>query len=306
MMTRLLLVLLVCLAPVVGWADEDVSAPTAACPQGVLTLHMLKPQNNPPYQAQLDLFYAANPCITVDIAEVPFGQLADKISVLAASGKPPDVLTYDGPNTQSYAAAGMLLALDPYLPAGFKDDVVAPSLEEHSWEGKLYSPGTQQTTLALFYNKDALDKAGIAYPPPELDKAWTWAQAIEAFKKCQQGDADNVTVWGLAPTHFGNGTPGFVYRDMLFLRTQGDPKAPPDSSVAGRQDGAGLAEHAGGCRRGGAVPGAVQRGEGDAEGRHSERVPGRAGVFQPGHLLFHYGSNERSSGLQMGRRAAAV
>jgi ABC-type glycerol-3-phosphate transport system substrate-binding protein len=40
-----------------------------------------------------------------------------------------------------------------------------------------------------------------------------------------------VTVWGLAPNRFGNATPGFVYRDLLFLRTFGDPKAAPDSSA---------------------------------------------------------------------------
>jgi fructooligosaccharide transport system substrate-binding protein len=225
------LAILMGLAPDIARAADDVSAPTAECPKGVVTLQMLKPQNNPPYKTQLDMFAAANPCIKLDIAEVPFGQLADKISVLAAAGKPPDVVVYDGPNTQSYAASGILLPLDPYLPAGFKDDVVAASLTEHSWDGKLYSPGTQQTTLALFYNADMLAKAGIAPPPRELDKAWTWTEAVEAFKKCQQGEGDNVTVWGLAPSRFGTGTPGFVYRDMLFLRTQGDPKAPPDSSL---------------------------------------------------------------------------
>ena len=51
------------------------------------------------------------------------------------------------------------------------------------------------------------------------------------MKKCQQGEGDNVSVWGLAPSRFGTGTPGFVYRDMLFMRSYGDPKAPPDSSV---------------------------------------------------------------------------
>ena len=111
-------------APTLAHADDDLSAPTADCAKGVLTLHILKPQNNPPFPAQLDLFKASNKCIAFDIAEVPFGQLADKISVLAASGTPPDIVVYDGPNTQSYASAGILLPLDPYLPAGLKDDII--------------------------------------------------------------------------------------------------------------------------------------------------------------------------------------
>jgi fructooligosaccharide transport system substrate-binding protein len=205
-------------------------SPTPACPQGLLTLRLLRSVNNPPQPDMVATWEAANPCTKIEVNEVPFGQLADKISVLAASGNPPDILGYDGPNTASYAAAGVLLPLDPYLPAGFKDDVTQASLTEHSYLGKLYSPGTQQTTLAMFYNATLLDKLDI-HPPKDLKSGWTWAQALEAIKKCQQGQGDDVTVWGLAPSHFGTGQPGFVYRDLLFQRSAGDPKAPPDSSA---------------------------------------------------------------------------
>jgi ABC-type glycerol-3-phosphate transport system substrate-binding protein len=74
------------------------------------------------------------------------------------------------------------------------------------------------------------DKLGIT-PPKTLDTAWTWAQAMDAIRKCQKQDGDTVSVWGLAPSRFGAGTPGFVYRDLLFERTMGDPKAPKDSSL---------------------------------------------------------------------------
>ena len=206
------------------------SAPTAECPQGVLTLSLLKPLNNPPTPQIVKMWEERNKCMKLDLNEVPFAQLADKIAVLSASGSPPDLVQYDGPYTQSYAAAGILLALDPYLPAGLREDITRATLDEHTFEGKLYSPGTQQTSLALFYNADMLAPLGIE-PPRELDKAWTWAQAIDAMKKCQKGEGDNVTVWGLAPSRFGAGTPGFVYRDLLFVRSHGDPKAAPDSGA---------------------------------------------------------------------------
>ncbi len=212
-----------------AWAGQR-SAPTADCPQGVLTLSLLKPQNNPPTPVMIAAWEAANKCMKVELNEVPFGQLADKISVLAASGSPPDIVMFDGPNTQTYAAAGVLLPLDKYFPPGLKDDMVAATLTEHTYEGKVYSPGTQQASLALFYNADMLAPLGIT-PPRDLDHAWTWPEAVAAMQKCQKGEGDNVSVWGLAPSRFGNATPGFVYRDMLFLRTFGDPKAPPESSL---------------------------------------------------------------------------
>ncbi len=222
----LLLIALLTLAGANALATESSSA----CPQGKTTLRLLRSINNPPQPDVVSKWEASNPCVSIEVNEVPFGQLADKISVLAASGHPPDILGYDGPNTASYAAAGVLLPLDPYLPPGFKDDVTQASLTEHSYLGKLYSPGTQQTTLALFYNATLLDKLNI-HPPRELKDGWTWAQAVDAMKKCQQGQGESVTVWGLAPSHFGTGQPGFVYRDLLFLRTEGDPSAPKDSSA---------------------------------------------------------------------------
>ena len=205
-------------------------AADASCPDGVVTLRLLRAQNNPPPPNILAMWEADNPCVKVEVTEVPFGQLADKISVLAASRNPPDIIGYDGPNTQSYAAAGILLPLNKYLPADFKEDIGSATLEEHSYKGKIYSPGTQQVALALFYNQDMLDPLGI-HPPRTLDKAWTWPEAIEAMKKCQKEKDGEITVWGLAPSRFGNGTPGFVYRDLLFARSAGDPKAPKDSSL---------------------------------------------------------------------------
>jgi fructooligosaccharide transport system substrate-binding protein len=211
-------------------AQPDRGPPTSECVQGVLTLHLLRAEGNPPPPNIVAQWEATNKCTKVEVTEVPFGQLADKISVLAASGNPPDIIGYDGPNTQSYAAAGILLPLDKYLPPHFKDDVLPATLQEHSYNSKVYSPGIQQVALALFYNKDMTDAVGIT-PPSTLDHGWTWPQAIDAFKKCQKETNGNVSVWGLAPSRFGNGTPGFVYRDLLFLRSAGDPTAPKDSSL---------------------------------------------------------------------------
>ncbi len=211
-------------------AESDTGAATPDCATGVTTLHLLRAQNNPPPPDIVAKWEAVNKCMKIDVTEVPFGQLADKISVLAASGNPPDIVGYDGPNTQSYAAAGVLLPLDKYLPANFRDDVLPSTLEEHSYKGKIYSPGTQQVALALFFNKDMTDAAGVTVPTT-LETAWTWPQAIAAMQKCQKESDGEVSVWGLAPSRFGNGTPGFVYRDLLFARSAGDPKAPPDSSL---------------------------------------------------------------------------
>jgi fructooligosaccharide transport system substrate-binding protein len=210
--------------------SDSKPATTGECPQGAITLSVLRAENNGPTDEQMDTYKAANPCVSFKVDQVPFGQLASKISVLGPSANPPDVIGYDSPNTQSYASQGLLLPLDKYLPAGWKDDVAKATLDENSWDGKVYSPGEEQDALALYYNKKLTDAAGIK-PPTSLDKAWTWPQAQAAFLKCQQGSGNDIKVYGLAPSRLGNGTPGASYRDLLFLRSAGDPTAPEDSTA---------------------------------------------------------------------------
>ncbi len=117
--------------------------------------------------------------------------------------------------------------MDPYLPEGWKDDAVAATVTEQSYKDQLYGMGVQQDSLALFYNKKLTDAAGIKVPS-ELKDAWTWDEARAAMAQCQQGPAENPTVWGWAPNRW---SPGFSYRDQLFLRSAGDPSAPKDSTA---------------------------------------------------------------------------
>ncbi|MFV0246104.1 MAG: extracellular solute-binding protein [Qingshengfaniella sp.] len=205
-------------------------AQDADCTGEAVTLRILRTPGNYPYPAPVEAWQKAHPCVSIEINEVPFAQLADTISVQAASDDPPDILVYDGPNTQSYAKAGILLPLTDYLPEGWDDDILAATKAEHSYEGAVYSPGIEQTTVAMYYNKALVEAAGIT-PPQTLDEAWTWPEALAAFKACQQGEPGAPEIWGLGPTRFGNGQPGLVYQDLLYQRSNGDPGADPDSSA---------------------------------------------------------------------------
>src|SRR6478752_92068 len=137
---------------------------SAACTGETVTLRILRTPGNYPYPAPMDAWQKENPCVKFEINEVPFAQLADTISVQAASSNPPDVLVYDGPNTQSYAASGILLPITKYLPKGWDEDILPATKAEHSYEGEVYSPGIEQTTVAMYYNKKLVEAAGIKPP----------------------------------------------------------------------------------------------------------------------------------------------
>lgn len=180
----------------------------------------------------IDEFEAAHPNITIVDEAIPFGQLAEKIQTTVSAGDPADILFIDGPNTKSYAYYNILLPLDDYLTEDFMSDIVPASRIENSYKGKLYSFPERQAVLALAYNIDMTTAAGIQ-PPTELKDAWTWDEALDAWKKLQQDPSGSgiPEVWGLESSRFGSGGAGFYFRDGIFSRSAGDPDAPEDSSL---------------------------------------------------------------------------
>jgi fructooligosaccharide transport system substrate-binding protein len=222
---------LIAVLSLAGCSSSSDGPKTAECPNGVVTLSVLRAQGNSPTDEQLAAYTKSNQCVKFSVSEVPFGNLAQKIAVLAPSSNPPDIIGYDAPQTASYASQGFLLPFDQYLPSSYKKDVTSATLAENSYKGKVYSPGNEQDTLSLYFNKKLTDAAGIT-PPTTLETAWTWPEARDAMLKCQavNSKASGSTVYGLAPSRLGDGTPGFSYRDELFLRSEGNPKAAPSSS----------------------------------------------------------------------------
>lgn len=206
-------------------ADAD-----AACADGTTELTLLRAESNPPTDEFIEQWEANNPCITVTVQEVPWSELATKTQLIATESDAPDVIEVDAPNTQTFAAAGLLLPIDDYLPDGYQDEAVEASVSELSYDGRIYSTGMAQTTLGLYYNTDMLDALGIT-PPTTLEDAWTWDEALDAMLQCQVGDPQNPEVFGLAPSAFGDGTAGNTYRDLTILRSAGDPTAPEGSSA---------------------------------------------------------------------------
>jgi fructooligosaccharide transport system substrate-binding protein len=207
------------------------AAGSAENADGSMTLTVIRSTDNVPTDAQLEAYTAStNGRVQFDVTEVPFGQFADKVSVLSTSANPPDIYGYDMPNTASYAAEGVLLPLDDYLPDGWEDDVLPATLKEVTYEDSVYSLGVIQDALVLYYNKTLTDAAGITVPTT-IDEAWTWDEAHNAMQQCQVGTPGNPDVYGLAPTQLGSGTPGPIYSDLLYLRSAGDPTASESSSA---------------------------------------------------------------------------
>jgi multiple sugar transport system substrate-binding protein len=142
---------------------------------------------------------------TVDHQSVPGPTLIQKVLQQASSKTLPDVLMLDNPEIQQIAEAGALMPLGDF---GITAEGYAPGpVSAATYDGQLYGLQPGANTLAIFYHKDVLAKAGVQ--PPK-----TWAELKTAAKKLttdkQYGFAFNATAdyegaWQFLPPMWTNG-----------------------------------------------------------------------------------------------------
>jgi multiple sugar transport system substrate-binding protein len=141
----------------------------------------------------------------IDREAVPGPTLIQKVLQQASSKSLPDVLMLDNPDIQQIADTGALAPLGDF---GITADGYAPGpVAAATADGKLYGLQPGANTIAIFYRKDVLEKAGVE--PPK-----TWAELRTAAKKLtagkQYGFAFNATAdyegaWQFLPPMWSNG-----------------------------------------------------------------------------------------------------
>ncbi|GIT79033.1 lipoprotein [Leifsonia sp. LS1] len=128
----------------------------------------------------------------------------------AAGHALPDVVMMDAGYLGEYASKGLLLDLTPYrenlLPLkGVADNVLGSG----TVDGKLESVPLGTNAWSMMYNKDILDKLGIAYPTGDM----TWDQ-LDAFIKTVDaaGASSDPKIYGAED--YTGGFPNFIYHLM--------------------------------------------------------------------------------------------
>ena len=114
------------------------------------------------------------PGAEVKIEVNPWGQYWDLLKTNAAGGDMPDVFTMNQTSFYFYASNGALLNLQPYFDEAGIDTTKWGSgqIDPYRWgeNGDAYAAPMEWVTIAVFYNKDLFDAAGLEYPTAD----WTW------------------------------------------------------------------------------------------------------------------------------------
>lgn len=153
-------------------------------------------------QGVLDAFNKEHPTIKVEFESVPFDQLNSVLEArVSAKDGNPDVYWADMPRLAALTARGYTTDLTQQFEP-YKGSWDKASLEGSSVEGKLQGVPIANSTQLLFYNKDLLDKAGVAHPSDDPEKRATWEKLTEDAKKAVAAGAPNGLVLGQVDRYY--------------------------------------------------------------------------------------------------------
>lgn len=124
------------------------------------------------YKDSFAEFSKKNPGVSVKTTLVPYDEYFTKLRTDVTGGNADDIFLMNGSYIQPYIESGNLIEIDDQFSAE-KGEWIQPAVEQYSRDGKLW--GVPQLTdggIAMYYNADLLDKAGIK---PEDLADLTWA-----------------------------------------------------------------------------------------------------------------------------------
>ena len=157
----------------------------------------ITPELDKVLEDQATKFEELNPGTSVNVTLVPFDQFNTKLSLMVASGAPPDLSAMPG-DIMAYAKDGLVLPLDDYIAGDpvlsdpEKSRVDAYDLVRFDGEHVAVSQYGPLCGMQLYYNQDLFDAAGVDYP----NENWTWDDFVAAAQKLTITDGDQTTQWG--------------------------------------------------------------------------------------------------------------
>ncbi len=154
-------------------------------------------------EAQIAAFEEANPNIDVELLISP--DYGTQIQASFASGDYPDVFTVGQFDFPSLLDSGVLMSGEGMIES--PEGVYPSLLDAFSSDGTAYCVPKDFSTLALFYNQDLFDAAGVEYPTAE----WTWEDMYAAAEAIANSDAVADGVTGFSSAADRNRWLGFLY-----------------------------------------------------------------------------------------------
>jgi multiple sugar transport system substrate-binding protein len=186
-----------------GSAASEVSTPAAPAEKAKVTLWYYW-ENKDHQQILTDIVKQYNTSqneVEVTNEYYPFADFKKVLSIGLAASKLPDLVLIDNPDHAAYAAMGLFADItDKIKDWPDKEQYFEGPWKSCTLDGKVYGIPFGSNDLALYYNEDMLNKAGVK--PPQ-----TWDELRAAAKKLT---GNGVTGLGVSAPKTEEGTFQFM------------------------------------------------------------------------------------------------
>jgi multiple sugar transport system substrate-binding protein len=150
----------------------------------------------------IEQFEAENPDVRViHNGEIAYDNFRDELAASAPAGVGPDVVSLFYGWIPAFVDAGYLVPLpEADFPVEWIESYFSPMVAESKFEGQYWAIPTAVRSLAMFWNKDLFEAAGLDpdTPPATLDDLLAMAQAATVYDG-NGTDILNIVSEGFAP-----------------------------------------------------------------------------------------------------------
>ena len=154
-----------------------------------------EPSRTPIQQAMIAAFQREHPDIHLSVEASDFNTYYTKMNTNIAAGTVPDVFMMSGAYFYNATSKGILKNLDPYIKAaGLNlDREYFTEQANQVYQGTTYGIPGEIDIMALAYNKDLFDAAGVRYPTD----SWTWHDILDAALKITRKHKQGRQTYGI-------------------------------------------------------------------------------------------------------------
>lgn len=159
--------------------------------------------------ALLEQYEEEHPNVTIKQTYTDGGTYQAKLQMWFSSGKAPDVLGIANDLIEPYKDLGVIENLKPYMEAdGMLDGSTweQSAVDSFTFGENIFAAPYIYKSLAIAYNKDLFDEAGVPYPTAD----WTEADFLDAARKLTKGEGTDKQ-WGIRVSTY----PTNFYRNMF-------------------------------------------------------------------------------------------
>jgi multiple sugar transport system substrate-binding protein len=190
-----------------------------------------------PRQIAMDMlieqFEAENPDIDViHNGDIAYENFRDEIAASAPAGVGPDVVSLFYGWIPAFVDAGYLIPLPPdEFPHDWIESTFSPMVTESKFLDEYWALPTAVRSLALFYNKDLFEAAGLdpESPPTTTEEFLAMAQQLTQYDDSGNTGIENLVKMGYAPEMTGQAHHWF--REVLIRQFGGVPYSPDNREV---------------------------------------------------------------------------